>query len=135
MNPTIEIRIWDWYRLQTVKVEDKIALIFPFVLLKKDATNFPEIGTRAHLNICKNNEHIKMGQADIIGKREAPLGRVTPDIWACHLGPGYEEEYLERIQEVYDLEMPFGRFSYVYVVELKIVHLETGFIALNETKV
>ncbi|MBU1180459.1 hypothetical protein KJ885_05955 [Patescibacteria group bacterium] len=134
MNPAVEVKIWDWYRLQNIKVENVIVLVFPLDFLAREKAILPGVGERVHLNLCRGNEYIRMGQADIIGKRKMPLGRITDDIWARHLGPGYAEEYLEKVKEVYGSEMPFGRFSYARVVEFKIVHLETGFLALQKTK-
>ena len=132
MNPIIEFKVWDKYRLQMLKVGQKALLFFPFPVLKK--VRIPDINTGAHLDILKDGERIRVGQINIVGKREMSLGIVTDNIWVRHLGPGYIEEFIKAIHEAYDIEEPIDRFSYVQIVEIQVKHLDTRFVALQETK-
>ena len=126
MLPIVKVLLWNSYRLSILSVGKKIILLIP------QGVSFPVIpedDPQIHIDLFRNSEYIRVGEAKVIRTREMPVGRITPDLWAMELGGGYEEEFIENVKEAYRID-DFCRFSCVRVLELEITHLEDKFVEL-----
>lgn len=115
MLPTVKIMIWDKTNVR------RLTNISRFIAMLKigEGCMQIEIGDKVHIQLMKDGKGILIGQATVAGQGVIPLGRMTDDMWAIHVGPNYIEELEAR----YNL----GRFREMQVLLFKELCLAENF--------